>query len=159
MAFAQRTGRKSLRDTEVTVGANANKLYIDTDLVGLDLKTAVYALDTTTNDLCLSLFESASFRKARAAVKLRTFLDLLVAMPAFIHISDGKMREVNAPDLLPTDPGAFYVVDRAYLDFERLCATNLTGTLFLTLSKTNMNAKRVYPQRTDQSTAPSAINR
>jgi len=184
MAFAQLTWRESLRDTEVTLGANANKLYAmglrntvhrstladanesrdwriwadvaallikrarklysDTDLVGLDLKNAVYVLDATTIDLCLSLFDWAPFRKAKAAVKLHTLLDLRGAIPAFIHISDGKMHEVNVLDFLPTEPGAFYVMDRGYLDFERLYAMNLTGAFFVTRAKTNMNAKRLY---------------
>ena len=192
MAFAQLTWRESLRDIEVTLGANANKLYAmglrntvrrstladanesrdwriwadvaallikrarklysDTDLVGLDLKNAVYALDTTTIDLCLSLFDWAPFRKAKAAVKLHTLLDLRGAIPAFIHISDGKMHEVHVLDFLPTEPGAFYVMDRGYLDFERLYAMTLTGAFFVTRAKTNMNAKRVYSQRTDRST-------
>ena len=192
MAFAQLTWRESLRDIEVTLGANANKLYAmglrntvrrstladanesrdwriwadvaallikrarklysDTDLVGLDLKNAVYALDATTIDLCLSLFDWAPFRKAKAAVKLHTLLDLRGAIPAFIHISDGKMHEVNVLDFLPTEPGACYVMDRGYLDFERLYAMNLTGAFFVTRAKTNMNAKRVYSQRTDRST-------
>jgi transposase len=192
MAFAQLTWRESLRDIEVTLGANAKKLYAmgfrntvrrstladanetrdwriwadvaallikrarklysDTDLVGLDLKNAVYALDATTIDLCLSLFDWAPFRKAKAAVKLHTLLDLRGAIPAFIHISDGKMHEVNVLDFLPIEPGAFYVMDRGYLDFERLYAMNLTGAFFVTRAKTNMNAKRVYSQRTDRTT-------
>ncbi len=191
MAFAQLTWRESLRDIEVTLGANANKLYAmglrntvrrstladanesrdwriwadvaallikrarklysDTDLVGLDLKNAVYALDATTIDLCLSLFDWAPFRKAKAAIKLHTLLDLRGAIPAFIHISDGKMHEVNVLDFLPIEPGAFYVMDRGYLDFKRLYAMNLNGAFFVTRAKTNMNAKRVYSQRTDRS--------
>jgi hypothetical protein len=130
----------------------ARKLYSDTDLVGLDLKNAVYALDATTIDLCLSLFDWAPFRKAKAAVKLHTLLDLRGAIPAFIHISDGKMHEVNVLDFLPIEPGAVYVMDRGYLDFERLYAMNLTGAFFVTRAKTNMNAKRVYSQLTDRST-------
>jgi hypothetical protein len=80
-------------------------------------------------------------------------LDLRGAIPAFIHINDGKMLEVNVLDFLPTEPGAFYVKDRGYLDFERLYAMNQTGAFFVTRAKTNMNAKRVYSQRTDRSTA------
>jgi transposase len=129
----------------------ARKLYSDTDLVSLDLKNAVYALDATTIDLCLSLFDWAPFRKAKAAIKLHTLLDLRGAIPAFIHISDGKMHEVNVLDFLPIEPGAFYVMDRGYLDFKRLYAMNLNGAFFVTRAKTNMNAKRVYSQRTDRS--------
>ncbi len=87
----------------------ARKLYSDTDLVGLDLKNTVYALDATTIDLCLSLFEWAPFRRAKAAIKLHTLLDLRGAIPAFIHISDGKMHEVNVLDFMPTEAGAFFV--------------------------------------------------
>jgi hypothetical protein len=136
MAFAQLTWRESLRDA---------------DLVGLDLKNAVYALDATTIDLCLSLFDWAPFRKAKAAVKLHTLLDLRGAIPAFIDISDGKMHEVNVLDFLPTEPAAFYVMDRRYLDFERLYTMNLTGAFFVTRAKTHMNAKRVYSPPTDRS--------
>jgi hypothetical protein len=98
----------------------ARKLYSDTDLVGLDLKSAVYALDSTTIDLCLSLFGWAPFRKAKAADKLHTLLDLRGAIPAFIQISDGKMHEVNLLDFLPAEQGAFCIMDRRDLDFEQL---------------------------------------
>jgi hypothetical protein len=98
----------------------ARKLYSDTDLVGLGLKNTVYALDATTIDLCLSLFEWAPFRKAKGAIKLHTLLDLRGAIPAFMHISDGKLHEVNVLDFMPVEAGAFYVMDRGYLDFMRL---------------------------------------
>ena len=94
----------------------ARKLYSDTDLVGLDLKNTVYALDATTIDLCLSLFDWAPFRKAEGVVKLHTLLDLRGAILAFIHISDGKMHEVNVLDFMPIEAGALYVMDRGYLD-------------------------------------------
>jgi hypothetical protein len=96
------------------------KLYSDTDLVGLDLKNTVYALDATTIDLCLSLFHWAPFRQAKGAVKLHTLLDLRGPIPAFIHMSDGKMNEVNVLDFSPIEAGAFYVMDRGYQDFTRL---------------------------------------
>ena len=130
----------------------ARKLYSDTDLVGLDLKNTVYALDATTIDLCLSLFEWAPFRRAKAAIKLHTLLDLRGAIPAFIHVSDGKMHEVNVLDFMPVEAGAFYVMDRGYLDFRRLYQMHRAGAFFVTRAKHNMNARRVYSQRTDRAT-------
>ena len=97
----------------------ARKLYQHEEL-GVELQNTVYALDATTIDLCLSLFDWAPFRSAKAAIKLHTLLDLRGAIPAFIHISDGKLHEVNVLDFLPMEAGAFYVMDRGYLDFARL---------------------------------------
>jgi IS4 transposase len=128
----------------------ARKLYLEEDL-GLDLKNTVYALDATTIDLCLSLFEWTPFRKAKAAVKLHTLLDLRGSIPAFIHISDGKMHEVNVLDLLVLEPGAFYVMDRGYVDFARLFQMHQTGAFFVTRAKSNMNARRVYSAKVDRS--------
>ena len=121
----------------------ARKLYSDTDL-GLDLTNTVYALDATTIDLCLSLFDWAPFRTAKAAVKMHTLLDLRGAIPAFIHISDGKMHEVNVLDFLPVEAGAFYVMDRGYLDFGRLYKMHQGGAFFVTRAKRNLNARRIY---------------
>ena len=95
-------------------------------------------------DLCLSLFDWTPFRKAKAAVKLHALLDLRGAIPAFIYISEGRIHEVNVLGFLSIKPGAFYVMDRGYLDFERLYAINLTSAFFVTRAETNMNAKRVY---------------
>ena len=121
----------------------ARKLYSDTDL-GLDLTNTVYALDATTIDLCLSLFDWAPFRAAKAAVKMHTLLDLRGAIPAFIYISDGKMHEVNVLDFLPIEAGAFYVMDRAYLDFGQLYKMHQGGAFFVTRAKRNLNARRIY---------------
>lgn len=129
----------------------ARKLYCDEDL-GLDLTNTVYALDSTTIDLCLSLFDWAPFRTTKAAVKMHTLLDLRGAIPAFIHISDGKMGDVNVLDMLPLEAGAFYVMDRGYLDFGRLYALHQAGAFFVTRAKSNMNARRVYSAPTDRST-------
>ena len=129
----------------------ARKLYSDTDL-GLDLTNTVYALDATTIDLCLSLFDWAPFRTAKAAVKMHTLLDLRGAIPAFIHISDGKMHEVNVLDFLPIEAGAFYVMDRGYLDFTRLYKMHQAGAFFVTRAKRNMNARRVYSGAVDRTT-------
>jgi Transposase DDE domain/Domain of unknown function (DUF4372) len=189
MAFAQLTWRESLRDIEVTLGANAHKLYAmgirnpvhrstladanesrdwriwadlaavlirrarklysETDL-GLDLSNTVYALDATTIDLCLSLFDWAPFRKAKAAVKLHTLLDLRGAIPAFIHISDGKVHEVNVLDILCVEAGAFYVMDRGYLDFKRLYSLHQRQAFFVIRAKANMRARRIYSAAIDK---------
>lgn len=116
------------------------------------MSNTVYALDATTIDLCLSLFDWAPFRKTKAAIKLHTLLDLRGAIPAFIHISDGKMHEVNVLDFLPIEAGAFYVMDRGYLDFARLYTLHQAGAFFVTRAKSNMDARRVYSAPTDRST-------
>ena len=127
----------------------ARELYAK-DPLDVDLDATVYALDATTIDLCLSLFDWASFRKTKAAVKMHTLLDLRGAIPAFIHISDGKMHEVNVLDFLPIEAGAFYVMDRGYLDFARLYMLHQTGAFFVTRAKSNMNARRVYSAANDR---------
>lgn len=191
MAFAQLTWRESLRDIEVTLGANAGKLYAmgmrhsvhrttladanerrdwriwadvaavlirrartlyaEEDL-GLELTNTVYALDATTIDLCLSLFDWAPFRSTKAAVKMHTLLDLRGSIPAFIHVSDGKMHDVNVLDILPIEAGAFYVMDRGYLDFTRLYQMHQGSAFFVTRSKRGMDARRVYSAKTDRIT-------
>jgi transposase len=129
--------------------ARARALYAHDPSV-LDLDASVYALDATTIDLCLSLFEWAPFRTTKAAIKLHTLLDLRGAIPAFIHISDGKCHEVNVLDLLPVEAGAFYVMDRGYLDFARLYALQQAGAFFVTRAKAGMDARRVYSMPTDR---------
>jgi hypothetical protein len=129
----------------------ARKLYLD-EPFGVDLKETVYALDATTIDLCLSVFPWAPFRAAKAAVKMHTLLDLRGNIPAFIHISDGKMHEVNILDRLQPEPGAFYVMDRGFLDFERLFRFHAAGSFFVTRGKSNLRAKRRYSRPVDRST-------
>ena len=129
----------------------ARELYAKESL-DIDLDATVYALDATTIDLCLSLFEWAPFRKTKAAVKMHTLLDLRGAIPAFIHISDGKMHEVNVLDFLPIEAGAFYVMDRGYLDFARLYKLHQTGAFFVTRAKRGMDARRVYSAATARET-------
>jgi Domain of unknown function (DUF4372)/Transposase DDE domain len=129
----------------------ARKLYCN-DSFGIDLDNTVYALDATTIDLCLSLFPWAPFRTAKAAVKLHTLLDLRGNIPAFIHISDGKTHEVNVLDMLSFEAGAFYVMDRGYLDFARLFALHQTGAFFVTRAKHGMDARRVYSMPVDRIT-------
>ena len=190
MAFAQMTGRESLRDIEVCLAAReaklyhmgfrepvrrstladanerrdwriyaefaqrliaqARKLYANEDL-GLDLANTVYALDSTTIDLCLSVFPWADFRSTKAAVKMHTLLDLRGNIPSFIHVSNGKMHDVHALDLLTPEAGAIYVMDRAYVDFERLHKLHLAGAFFVTRAKSNLVAHRVYSAPVDRS--------
>ena len=127
----------------------ARALYVD-EPFGVDLSDTVYALDTTTIDLCLSVFPWAPFRTAKAAIKLHTLLDLRGNIPSFIHISDGKMHEVNVLDQLLPEPGAFYVMDRGFLDFERLYRLHTAGSFFVIRAKANMQAKRRYSHPVDR---------
>jgi len=190
MAFAQLTYRESLRDIEVCLRAqhnklyhmgirggiarntlaNANKtrdwriyadlaqslittargLYINEDL-GLELDNTVYALDASTIDLCLSVFPWATFRRTKAAVKLHTLLDLRGNIPTFIHITDGKVHDVNVLDILIPEPGAFYIMDRGYVDFKRLYTMHNTGAFFLIRAKSNTQYKRRYSHKADTS--------
>jgi len=129
----------------------ARRLYAQEPLA-VDLAETVYALDATTIDLCLSLFPWAKFRKTKAAVKLHTLLDLRGAIPSFIHISDGKLHDVNVLDVLIAEPGAFYVMDRGYLDFERLYRLHLASSFFVTRAKSNFKFKRLYSRPVDRST-------
>jgi hypothetical protein len=129
----------------------ARKLYAG-DSLGVDLDNTVYALDSSTIDLCLSLFEWAPFRSTKAAIKLHTLLDLRGAIPAFIHISDGKLHDVNVLDMLRFEAGAFYVMDRGYVDFARLYTLHQAGAFFVTRAKSPMDARRVYSAPTDRST-------
>ena len=129
----------------------ARPLYAD-EPFGVDLKETVYALDTTTIDLCLSVFSWAPFRSAKAAVKLHTLLDLRGNIPAFIHISDGKMHEVNILDQMVPEPGAFYVMDRGFLDFERLYRFHTAGSFFVTRGKSNLKIQRRYSHPVERAT-------
>jgi len=129
----------------------ARKLYCN-DSFGVDLTNTVYALDATTIHLCLSLFPWAPFRTNKAAVRLHTLLDLRGNIPAFIHITDGKTHEVNVLDSLSFEAGAFYVMDRGYLDFSRLFTLHQSGAFFVTRAKRGMNAHRVYSMKVDRST-------
>ena len=129
----------------------ARELYLSEDL-GLDLSNTVYALDSTTIDLCLSMFPWAHFRTTKAAVKMHTLLDLKGSIPSFIHVSDGKLHDVHALDLLELEAGAIYVMDRGYVDFARLHALHLAGAFFVTRAKSNMNWHRVYSMPVDRTT-------
>lgn len=129
----------------------AKQLYLDEDL-GLDLDATVYALDASTIDLCLSMFPWAKFRKAKGAVKLHTLMNLQGSIPEFILISDGKLHDVNVLDYLLPVPGAYYVMDRGYLDFQRLYAMHQAKAYFVTRAKRNFTFKRRYSHEVDKST-------
>jgi len=129
----------------------ARPLYAQ-ESFGVDLQETVYALDTTTIDLCLSVFPWAVFRTAKAAIKLHTLLDLRGNIPTFIHISDGKVHEVNILDQLLPEPGAFYIMDRGFLDFERLYRFHQAGSFFVTRGKSNLKVQRRYSHPVDRTT-------
>ena len=161
MGFRQPVRRSTLADANETrdwriyaafahrLIAAARRLYAD-DSLGLELTNTVYALDSTTIDLCLSLFPWAHFRSTKAAVKMHTLLDLRGNIPSFIHISDGKLHDVHALDLLLPEAGAIYVMDRGYVDFTRLYLLHQTGAFFVTRAKSNLDAHRVYSAPSDR---------
>jgi len=191
MAFAQITYRESLRDIEVCLRSQNNKLYhmgirgnvcrstladanekrdwriyaelahslittartlYSKDTFIEELDETIYALDSTTIDLCLSVFPWATFRKTKGAIKLHTLLDLRGNIPTFIYISDGKLHDVNALDLIPLEAGAFYVMDRGYVDFKRLHYFTEIAAFFVTRAKTNIKFRRVYSHPVDRDT-------
>lgn len=191
MAFAQLTGRESLRDIETCLRAmqsrlyhmgirgrvsrstladanesrcwriyadfaqilvaRARKLYCNEE-IGLDLDATVYALDATTIDLCLSVFPWARFQQNKAAVKMHTLLNLRGSIPEFVHISDTKLSDVAALDLLVPEAGSFYVMDRGYIDYGRLFALQQAGAFFVTRGKSNFQHKRRYSKPVDKDT-------
>jgi hypothetical protein len=118
--------------------------------IGVDLTQTIYAFDATTIDLCLSVYPWAPFRAAKAAIKLHTLLDVRGSIPRFIHVSDGKTHEVNVLDLLTPEPGAFYLLDRGYTDFDRLHALHAAGSFFVIRAKRNLRFKRRYSQPVDR---------
>ena len=128
----------------------AKALYANEPL-GIDLQSTVYALDSTTIDLCMSLFPWAHFRRTKSAIKLHTLMNLRGSIPEFIHISDGKMHDVNILDLLVPSPGAFYIMDRGYLDFKRLHQLHQERSFFITRTKSNFKFKRRYSHEVDKS--------
>lgn len=129
----------------------AKELYAKDDF-GLTLEAEVYALDSTTIDLCLSLFPWARFRRTKGAIKLHTLLNLRGSIPEFIHISDGKLHDVNILDILIPQPGSFYLMDRGYVDFVRLYTIQQASAFFVTRSKRNVQFKRRYSHPVDKST-------
>ena len=163
MGFSQEIRRSTLADANETrdwrihaefaqcLIVQARKLYIG-DSFGLELENTTYALDSTTIDLCLSLFPWALFRTTKSAVKMHTLLDLRGNIPSFIHISDGKLGDVNVLDVLVLEVGAIYVMDRGYLDFARLYAMHQTQAFFVTRAKSNTQLRRIYSAQVDRGT-------
>ena len=131
--------------------AEARELYAKDPAVA-DLRQTLYALDSTTIDLCLELFPWAKFRRAKAAVKLHTLLDLRGSIPTFIRISDGKYHDVNVLDEISPEPGAYYIMDRGYQDLERFHRLHLAGAFFVTRPKTNLKLRRVASRPIDKGT-------
>jgi len=138
-------------DLAIVLIRRARKLYVADDF-GIDLDNTVYALDSTTIDLCLSLFPWADFRSTKAAIKMHTLLDLRGQIPNFIHVSDGKMGDALALDLITPEAGAIYIMDRGYVDFKRLHALHQAGAFFVTRAKSNMKYHRVYSHAVDKTT-------
>lgn len=130
----------------------ARKLYVDDKEFQFELDNTVYALDSTTVDLCLSVFKWAKFRKHKAAVKLHTLLDLRGSIPTFIHITDGKVHDVNVLDIIEFELGAFYVMDKAYIDFGRLYKITEVPAFFVTRAKDNFKFKRIYSNKVNKTT-------
>ena len=129
----------------------AKGLYAEEEF-GVDLEATVYALDSTTIDLCLSLFPWARFRRNKGAIKLHTLLNLRGSIPEFIHISDGKLHDVNVLDILIPEPGSYYLMDRGYIDFERLYSIHQATAFFVTRAKRNFQFRRRYSQPVDKAT-------
>ena len=162
MGLRQETKRSTLADTNEArdwrihaefaqrLIEQARKLYAG-DSFGIELENTVYALDSTTIDLCLSLFPWALFRTTKSAVKMHTLLDLRGNIPSFIHISDGKLGDVKALDILVLEAGAIYIMDRGYLDFARLYTMHLAQAFFVTRAKSNTQLRRIYSAVVDRS--------
>ena len=139
------------QDFALSLISIARRLYAQ-DSFALELKNTVYALDSSTIDLCLALFPWARFRKTKGAVKLHTLLDLRGSIPTFIHISDGKLGDVNILDQLAFEAGSFYVMDRGYIDFARLYGLHQAQAFFVTRAKSNLQYRRVYSHPIDKTT-------
>ena len=163
MGFRGRISRSTLADANESIDwriyadfaqvliATARPMYSDESL-GFDLDGTVYALDSTTIDLCLSLFPWARFKFAKGAVKMHTLLDLRGSIPTFIEVSDGKRHDVHLLDYISFEAGAFYIMDRAYLDFERLHALHRAGAFFVTRTKAGVILKRRYSHAVPEGT-------
>ena len=134
-----------------TLIRKARRLYAN-ETLAVDLDATTYALDSTTIDLCLNIFRWAKFRQTKGAIKLHTLLDLRGPIPTFIHISDGKLHDVKVMDMIPVEPGAFYVMDRGYVDFERLHTFQDLGAFFIIRAKHSLKYVRLKSQEVDIST-------
>src|SRR5271170_2255863 len=163
MGFRGKVGRSTLADANESrdwriyadfaqvLIALARPLYAN-DPIGIDLDQSLYALDSTTIDLCLSLFPWARFRKYKAAVKMHTLLDLHGNIPTFISITNGKVHDVKILDEILPEAGAFYVMDRGYVDFERLYVFTLSAAFFVVRTKSNVLIQRRYSHPVDKTT-------
>lgn len=138
-------------DFALSLIITARELYVTQKFLG-ELDETVYALDATTIDLCLSLFPWANFRQNKGAIKLHTLLDLRGNIPTFIYISDGKLHEINTLDIIPIEPGAFYIMDRGYLDFARLYKIHQAAAFFVIRGKSNFKYRRIYSHPVDKAT-------
>ncbi|MDP3141508.1 MAG: IS4 family transposase, partial [Methylotenera sp.] len=138
-------------DSAMSLIQTARKLYAS-DSFAVELDQTAYALDTTTIDLCLSVFPWAHFRRAKAAVKMHTLLDLRGNIPTFIHISNGKMHEVNVLDILVPEAGSFYIMDRGFTDFARWFTLHQAQAFFIIRAKSNLQFRRVYSRPVDKAT-------
>jgi hypothetical protein len=139
------------QDLALSLIQPARKLYAQ-DSFGVELMHTVYALDSTTIDLCLALFPWARFRQTKGAVKLHTLLDLRGSIPSFIHISDGKLHDVNILDQIAFEAGSFYIMDRGYIDFGRLHSLHQAQAFFVIRAKSNLQFQRVYSHPIDKDT-------
>ena len=139
------------QDFAISLIQTARKLYAN-DSFAVELKQTAYALDTTTIDLCLSVFPWARFRSTKAAVKMHTLLDLRGNIPTFIHISDGKMHEVNVLDILIPEAGSFYIMDRGFTDFARWFKLHQAQAFFVIRGKSNLLCRRIYSRAVDKTT-------
>lgn len=138
------------RDLAYEIIKEAQELYIGEDL-GIELENAVYALDSSTIKVCLSIFDWAEFRKRRGAIKLHTLLNLQGNIPSFVYISDGKLHDLNVLDMLSIEAGAFYIMDKAYIDFTRLYRINQASAFFVVRAKKNTKTKRIYSNEKEKS--------
>lgn len=129
--------------------AEARRLYAEDGEFGSELDGTVYALDSTTIDLCITVFRWARFRKTKAAIKLHTLLDIRGSIPTFIYITDGKYHDVNLLDILETEPGAYYIMDKGYIDFGRLHRIHANQAFFVTRAKDNLRFRRLYSKGVD----------
>ena len=139
-------------DLALVLVRRARHLYRGRNETGIELENVVYALDSTTIELCLDVFWWARFRRHKAAVKLHTLLDVKCEIPCFLHLTDGLTHDVNVLDVLRFEPGAFYVMDKGYIDWKRLYAIHLAGAFFVIRAKENLAADRVYSRPVDKST-------
>jgi len=130
----------------------ARTLYLDDNNFNVDIQEMAYALDSSTIDLCLSMFPWAKFRKSKGAIKMHALMDLRGSIPTFVEITDGKHHDVKILDLIQTEPGAIYVMDMAYIDYKRLYNIHQRPAWFVTRAKTNMDYKRVYSRPVDKTT-------